>query len=165
MTKRAGSGSASGSVSQRHGSADPDPDPDPHQYVMDPQHWLYQNFRVNTWIYRFHRFCLWEMFSRIKISVRIRIRNGSEFNQVSGSGFRIHKNRKKLENLMCWSAGCSLCSLDVIYCNFLDQLKNINFFFSCTLFSIFFHQFKFLDPVQDWHSAYNAGSWSGSGIN
>ncbi len=61
-----------------------------------------------------------------------RIRIGSRFNKVSGSGFGFwirsrrakmnHKNRQKLRNFMFWSAGCSLlraegfiCSLDVLY--------------------------------------------------
>jgi hypothetical protein len=33
---------------KRHGSADPDPDPDPPQNVMDPQHWLEGEDRVQV---------------------------------------------------------------------------------------------------------------------
>ncbi len=45
---------------------------------------------------------------------RIRIRIGSGFNQVTGSGSgsrrakMTHKSRKKFRNFMFWSAGCSL---------------------------------------------------------
>ncbi len=44
----------------------------------------------------------------VKSVFRIRIRNGSEFNQVSGSGSRRAKtdSEKKTRNCMFWSAGC-----------------------------------------------------------
>jgi hypothetical protein len=63
---------------------------------------------------------------------RIRIRIGSGFNQVSGSGFHFririqegkndHKIEKKLENFMFCNAGCSLlraegfsCRMDLLF--------------------------------------------------
>jgi hypothetical protein len=46
---------------QRHGSEDPDPDPDPPQNVMDPQHWLLRNTKIdNSFKFIFCTNCNWQ---------------------------------------------------------------------------------------------------------
>ncbi len=57
----------------------------------------------------------------------IRIRTGSGFNRVSGSGSgsrrekMTHKSWQKFRNFMFWSAGCSLSRAEGFFCN-LDVL-------------------------------------------
>ena len=69
--------------------------------------------------------------------LRIRIRIGSKFNRVSGSGSRRAKmTHKSKKNFMLWSVRCSLlraesffCNLDVIYlfnCNFFINFGSLN---------------------------------------